>query len=52
MLDEVKQVIIVYIWLNDDDISDVSLIEILNSINRLDLRDDMIYNLLNLSIHH
>ena len=33
----------VYIWLNDDDISDLSLIETLNSINRLDLRDDMIY---------
>tara|TARA_B110000495_G_C22724367_1_gene425353 strand:- start:94 stop:549 length:456 start_codon:yes stop_codon:yes gene_type:complete len=33
----------VYIWLNDDDISDSSLIETLNTINRLDLRDDMIY---------
>jgi predicted MPP superfamily phosphohydrolase len=33
----------VYIWLNDDDISDYSLIETLNTINRLDLRDDMIY---------
>jgi predicted MPP superfamily phosphohydrolase len=33
----------VYLWLNDDDISDYSLIETLNTINRLDLRDDMIY---------
>ena len=33
----------VYIWLNDDDTSDSSLIETLNTINRLDLRDDMIY---------
>ena len=33
----------VYIWLNDDDISDSSLIETLNTINRLDLRDNMIY---------
>jgi hypothetical protein len=33
----------VYIWLNDDDISDSSLTETLNTINRLDLRDDMIY---------
>ena len=33
----------VYLWLNDDDISDSSLIKTLNSINRLDLREDMIY---------
>jgi hypothetical protein len=33
----------VYIWLNDDDISVTSLIETLNTINRLDLRDNMIY---------
>jgi hypothetical protein len=33
----------VYIWLNDDDISDSSLIETLNSINEGELRDNMIY---------
>jgi len=33
----------VYIWLNDDDVSDSSLIETLNSINEGELRDNMIY---------
>jgi predicted MPP superfamily phosphohydrolase len=33
----------VYLWLNDDDVSDSSLIETLNSINEEDLRDNMIY---------